>query len=312
MKILVTPRSFGKTDPYAFTMLENAGFEIVKNDTGGILSEESLGEKLLDCDGVILGVDPLTRNSLELAVKLKAIAKYGVGVDNIDMAACEEKGIKVSRAIGANSQAVADYTFALMMAAARRLLPIDALCRKADWSKNVTMDVYGKTLGLIGLGAIGKAVAKRAMGFDMKVLGYDVFWDEAAAKESGVIKADLDTIYREADFISVHAPLTQDTKGMISAPQISLMKPTVILINTARGGIIDEDALLEALKSKRVYGAGIDAFTEEPPKNPEWFSLGNIVIGSHCAASTYGATERMGRMAAANLIRDLRAFEYCT
>ena len=305
MKVLVTPRSFGKTDPYAFAMLEEAGFEIVRNETGGILTARALSEKLSDCAGVVLGVDPLTRGVLDSAPQLRAVAKYGVGVDNIDMAACEERGIKVSRTVGANSQAVADYAFALILAAARKLPLIDKLCRKGDWSKNTTADVYGKTLGLIGLGAVGKAVAKRAKGFDMKVLGYDVFWDEPGAAEIGIEKADLERIYREADFISVHVPLTPETKGMIAAAQISVMKPSAILVNTARGGVIDEDALLEALRNNRIYGAGIDAFSEEPPQNPAWFALDNVVMGSHCAASTYGATERMGRMAAANLIRDL-------
>ncbi|MCL2703187.1 MAG: phosphoglycerate dehydrogenase [Defluviitaleaceae bacterium] len=305
MRVLITPRSFGKTDAYAFQLLEEAGFEIVKNNTGGILTEKQLSELIGGCDGVILGVDPLTSTVLDKAPNLKAVAKYGVGVDNIDLAACEARGITVSRTVGANAEAVADYTFAMMMAAARKIIPIDGACRKSDWSKAVTVDVYGKTLGLIGLGAIGKGVAARAKGFGMRILASDLFWDFNYAKSMGIQRTRPEQIYAEADFISVHTPLTNKTKGMIGKAQIEMMKSTAIIINTARGGIIDEDALLEALRNERIYGAGIDAFEQEPPTNTAWFELPNVVLGSHSAASTIGATEQMGRMAAKNLIRDL-------
>ena len=306
MKILITPRSFGKADTYAFQMLEEAGLEIVRNDTGGILTETQMAEHIADCDGVILGVDPLTADVLAGAPKLKAVAKYGVGVDNIDLAACEARGIAVSRTIGANADAVADYTFALMLAVARNIVPIDAACRQADWSKITSIDVFGKTLGLIGLGAIGKGVVARAKGFGMKVLAHDLFWDDGYAENAGVLRAEPAQIYAEADFISIHAPLTEQTRYMIGASHIEAMKPTAVIINTARGSIIDENALLAALQSGRIYGAGIDAFEQEPPTNPAWFALPNVVIGSHCAASTVGAIEQMGRMAASNLLRDLK------
>jgi len=305
MKVLVTPRSFGKTDPYAFELLEKSGFEIVRNDTGGILSEDQLARLISGCDGVVLGVDPLTASVIEKALKLKAVAKYGVGVDNIDLDACEQRGIKVSKTVGANADAVADYAFALILAVSRNIISIDAKCRNSDWSKTTSIDVYGKTLGLIGLGAIGKGVAARAKGFNMKVLAHDLYWDDEYAKNAGVQKAQPEQIYREADFISLHLPLTEQTRSMIGKEQIELMKPSAVIINTARGGVIDEDALLAALKSNRIYGAGIDAFEQEPPTNTEWYKLPNVVMGSHCAASTVGATQQMGRMAAENLIRDL-------
>ena len=305
MKVLVTPRSFGKADPRSFAVLENAGLEIVRNDTGGILDKQALAAKLADCDGVVIGVDPLDADVLAAAPKLKAVAKYGVGVDNIDLAECERRGIKVSRTVGANSDAVADYAFALMLAVARRVVEIDGLCRRKDWSKLNGLDVYGKTLGLLGMGAIGKGVAARAKGFGMKILAYDPFWDEAFAAGAGIERADPERIYREADFISLHVPLTDETRGMIGSAQLAMMKPCAILVNTARGGIIDEEALLQALKNKTIYGAGIDAFEQEPPANDEWFTLPNIVLGSHSAASSNGATEKMSRMAAENLVRDL-------
>lgn len=305
MKVLVTPRSFGKTDARAFEILKEAGLEIVVNATGGILDRERLAEMLADCDGVVLGVDPLDASVLAGAPKLKAVAKYGVGVDNIDLDECKRRGITVSRTVGANADAVADYAFALMLAVARRVVRIDGLCRKRDWTKLDCVDVSGKILGLVGLGAIGKGMAARARGFGMRVLGHDVFWDDARAGELGIEKASPEDICRQADFISLHVPLTEATRGMIGRGQIALMKPTAIIVNTARGGVVDEDALLEALKSGRIYGAGIDAFEREPPDNPDWYGLDNLVMGSHSAASTDGATVRMGRMAAENLVRDL-------
>lgn len=305
MKILVTPRSFGKTDPEIFDWMEKSGLEIVRNDTGGILTTENMAEMLMDCEGVILGVDPLNASVIDRAPQLRAVAKYGVGVDNIDLEACQKRGIKVSRTVGANSDAVADYAFTLMMAVARKLITIDARCRQGDWGKNTAIDIYGKKIGILGFGAIGRGVAQRAQGFNMDVMAYDVYWDEEYASKHNITRATPEEIYKEADFISIHVPLNEQTRGMIGKEQLTIMKPSAILINTARGGIIDEAELLIALQKNRIYGAGLDAFEEEPPKNTAWFELNNVVLGSHCAASTVGATEKMGRMAVENLIRDL-------
>ena len=303
-KILVTPRSYGKEDPALFEKLVSAGFEIIKNDTGGILTKAQMIEKIAHCAGVIVGVDPLDADVIAAAPHLRAIAKYGVGVDNIDLEAAKARGIKVSRTVGANAAAVADYALALMLALSRKLLPIDRRCRSGDWSKITTSDVTGATLGLIGLGAIGKMVARRAQGFDMKVLAYDVIWDEAYAAANGIGFAQPERILRVADFISLHLPLLPSTENFIGERELALMKPSAILINTARGGLVDEAALLKALKDGAIGGAGLDAFREEPP-SPEWFTLENVVLGAHCAASTKGASLMMGRMATENLIRDM-------
>ena len=303
-KVLVTPRSYGKEDPALFEKLSGAGLEIVRNETGGILTKEQMIEKIAPCAGVIVGVDPLDADVIAAAPHLRAIAKYGVGVDNIDLEAAKARGIKVSRTVGANAAAVADYALALMLALSRKLLPIDRRCRAGDWSKITTSDVTGATLGLIGLGAIGKLVARRAQGFDMKVLAYDVMWDEPYANANGIQFAEPERILREADFISLHLPLLPSTENFIGAKELSFMKPSAILINTARGGLVDEAALLDALKRGAIGGAGLDAFREEPPA-PEWFALENVVLGAHCAASTKGASLTMGRMATENLIRDM-------
>ena len=185
-----------------------------------------------------------------------------------------------------------------------KLVAIDRRCRAGDWSKITTRDVTGATLGLLGLGAIGRLVAKRARGFDMRVMAYDVAWDEAYAAENGIEKADPEAIFREADFISLHMPLLPATENFVGEAELAMMKPTAVLINTARGGLVDEDALLRALREGAIGGAGLDAFRQEPP-DPEWFRLDSVVLGAHCAASTRGASIQMGRMAAENLIRDM-------
>lgn len=304
-KILTTPRSYGKNMPELFEKLEAAGYEVVKNTTGGILEKEAMKQLIADCDGIIVGVDPLDAEILACAPKLRAIAKYGVGVDNIDMEYCKEHNIKVSRTVGANSEAVADYAMTLIMAVARKAVLIDRRCRRKDWGKISTRDVSNATIGIFGLGAIGKNVAKRAQGFGMKVLAYDPYWPEAYAEANGIEQADAETIFRNADFISLHLPLMESTKNFVGEKEIAMMKKDAVIINTARGGLIDEAALLAALKEDRIYGAGIDAFAHEPPEDPAWFELDNVVIGSHCAASTGGATQNMGRMATENILRDL-------
>ncbi len=305
-KILTTPRSYGKGMPELFEQLEAAGYEVVKNTTGGILEKEAMKEMLADCVGVIVGVDPLDAEVLAAAPKLRAIAKYGVGVDNIDMDYCKEHGIKVSRTVGANSEAVADYAMALMLAVARKVPEIDRKCRERNWGKITTRDVSHATLGLFGLGAIGRHVALRAKGFGMKVIAYDPFWPEDFAREQQIERADAQTIFQTADFISLHLPLLPDTEGFVGERELGWMKKDAILINTARGGLVDEKALLRALKEGRIYGAGLDAFAHEPPEDDDWYDLPNVVLGSHCAASTQGATRNMGRMATENLLKDLR------
>lgn len=305
MKVLITPRSFAKNDRAALDMLTQKGMEVVYNQTGGIMNVEQMREAIADCDGVIIGVDPLNADVLSAALKLRAVAKYGVGVDNIDLEYCAARNIPVSRTVGANSEAVADYAFALMLSLARKVIPIDESCRRGDWSKITTSDVSKKTLGLIGLGAIGRQMVNRAKGFSMSIMAYDVYWDEAYAAEQGIQRADVDTICRECDFVSLHLPLLPETKMIIDGKRIGMMKPASYLINTARGGLIDDDALLAALKEDRIAGAGLDAFAQEPPENREWFSLKNVIIGSHCAASTSGASNNMSLMAAQNLLRDL-------
>lgn len=304
-RILVTPRSFGKEDPAVFSLLEAAGCTVVRNDTGQILNRAELSERLRNCDGLIVGVEPVDAQILAQAPGLRAIAKYGAGVDNIDLEAASARGIKVSRTPGANADAVADYTFALILALARRVPEIDRRCRQGDWSKLMTRDVTGAVLGILGFGAIGQRVARRASGFGMKLLVHDVVWNPAWETALGVKRAAPEEIFAQADFISLHMPLLPETKGFVDKSLLDRMKSTAYLINTARGELVDETALLDALQRRAIAGAGLDAFAQEPPENPAWFHLDNVILGAHCAAATAGAARNMGRMAVENLLRDL-------
>jgi D-3-phosphoglycerate dehydrogenase len=304
-KILATPRSFANRSPEPLELLERAGFTVIKNPVGRILTEAEMIQYLADCEGVIVGVDPLGREVMEKAPKLRAIAKYGVGTDNIDVSYAKERGIPVTVTAGANSEAVADWTFSLMLALARDLITIDRKCRERDWKKITGTDVYGKTLGIIGLGAIGKGVARRASGFNMRVLAQEPYWDDDFAKKWGIQQATVHEICRESDFITLHVPLCENTRSIIGKNELELMKKDAVLINTSRGGIVDEDALLDALSERRIRGAGIDAFSKEPPEDPRWYSQGNIIIGNHAGAATYGAADMMSLMAAKNLINSL-------
>ena len=299
MKVLTTPRSYGKTDPEVFAMLRAAGLEVVRNETGGILDKEGMKALLADCDGVIVGVDPIDAEVIAAAPKLKAIAKYGVGVDNIDLDAAKARDIKVSRTVGANAEAVADYAMALLLAVARKTVLIDQHCRQGDWKKITTRDVTGGTIGILGLGAIGRNVAQRAQGFGMKVLAHDPFWDEAYAKAHGITRAAPDEIFAECDVISLHLPLTPETENFIGAAELAKMKPDAILINTARGGIVEEAALTRALKDKTIAGCALDVFEQEPPDTTaELFQLDNAILTPHNAAHTWESTARMGLHAA--------------
>ena len=247
MRIVITPRSFGKNNAEAFELLEKNGFEVVRNEKGSIYTEEEMIQLVKDADAVIAGVDPLNERVLSAAPKLKIIAKYGVGLDNIDLDYCKAHDIQVEITRGANSAAVADFAFALMLGLARRVVEIDKGCRAGDWSKKESLDVFGKKLGVLGLGAIGKGVVKRASGFDMDIYGYDVFRDDDFIHQYQINFTSVEEIFRECDFISIHLPLLKETEHLVDEKLLATAKKNLILINTARGGIVDEDALYRAL-----------------------------------------------------------------
>jgi len=306
-KILITPRSFAKHCREPYERLREAGLEIVDNPIGDILTKEQMMTHLEDVDAVILGVDPMCDEVIASTNRLSVISKYGVGTDNIDMDAAGKRDIDVTVTKNANCAAVADYTFALILSVARRVTEIHNGCVSGDWSKKVAVDVYGKKIGILGLGAIGQGVAHRATGFAMEIYGYDVTYDEKMMRSYNIKKSSIEEIMKECDFVSIHMPLLPSTEHVIDEKMLALSKENLIIVNTARGGIIDEEDLYRALKNKQIYGAGLDVFEQEPAHESKLLELDNVVIGSHCAASTVDAVNTMSHMAVDNVLRVLKA-----
>jgi D-3-phosphoglycerate dehydrogenase len=308
-KILITPRSFGKASHLPFEMLEEYGYEIIRNESGKQYTEEELLHIVEDIDGMIVGLDPISEKVIDKGKKLKVISKYGVGLDNIDLEAAKKNGVKVTFTPGANNESVADFAFSLMLSLSRSVNRLDKIVRNNDWRKLIGTEIYGKTIGIIGTGAIGKGVAKRATGFNMEILGYDIYPDKDFADGIGMNYVDKKTILEKSDFVSLHVPLTDEMYHFIDKKELDMMKDTAFLINTSRGGIVNEDALYNALKDKKISGAALDVFETEPPINNKLITLDNIILSPHCGASTVDATNRMGVMAAEGLISILEGME---
>ncbi|HVP04597.1 MAG TPA: phosphoglycerate dehydrogenase [Dehalococcoidia bacterium] len=244
---------------------------------------------------VVRSETKVTREILDASTHLQVVGRAGVGVDNIDVAAATEKGVVVVNAPTGNTTSAAEHAIALMMSLARRVPDANASLKSGKWerSKFVGMEVRNKTLGVVGLGQVGSEVARRARGLEMRVIAFDPFVPEERAKMIGAELVTMDELLAQSDFITVHTTLTEGTKHLIGADEIAKTKPTVRFINTARGGIIDEAALVEALKSGRVAGAAIDVFEKEPITDHPLFALDNVIVTPHLGASTAEAQERV-------------------
>jgi D-3-phosphoglycerate dehydrogenase len=275
--------------------LRREGFDLIDLRGSGIEKPE-FAAALKKADILLCGNDLRVNDALlDMSPRVKAVAKQGAGLDTVDVAAATRRGIPVFHTPGANNQAVADHTFAMILCLARRILYCDRSLREGRWehTKIMGLEIWNKTLGLIGLGAIGRCVAERAKGFRMQVLAHDPFWPEAFAAEQGIVRASVEEILKSADIVSLHAPLTPENKGLINAATLKLMKPTALLINAARGGIVDEADLYQALKEKRIAGAGIDVFEKEPPVDSPLLTLDNVLLTPHTAAFTYEGMNNM-------------------
>jgi D-3-phosphoglycerate dehydrogenase len=293
--VLVTPRSFGRDDPDIKQSLEARVGTVTYNETGRPFTEDDLLEIIPEVDGYIAGLDPISRAVLESGERLKVVARYGVGVDNVDLEAARELGVVVTNTPGANSASVAELTLALLLCLARPVVSAVNATRRGEWPRGDGQTLEGKTVGLIGFGDIGKEVARRLKGFQTRVVAYDIQPDRAAARAYGVELLPRAEVLKEADFLSLHCSLVPQTAGMVDAAFLQMMKPGAALINTARGELIDERALLEALQRGRVSGAALDVFSEQPPdpENPLLVHK-NVLVTPHMAAHTDGATGNMG------------------
>jgi D-3-phosphoglycerate dehydrogenase len=303
MKILVTPTSL-KPDAKnpAINELKKFADEITFNPAGRPLTEEELVPLLENCDGYIAGLDFVTAKAVESCKKLKVISRYGAGVDRVDIDAASGRGIAVCNTPGVNADAVADLAFGLILSVARRIPALDRLTKEGKWTRSTGVELSGKTIGILGLGAIGKAVARRARGFSMRVLAFDPDIDEAYARANGIETADFGGAVKNADILSLHLPLNDETRHIINGEVMSGMKRGAIIINAARGGLIDEGAACELLKSGHLGGLGLDAYEEEPPTASPLFEMDNVVATPHTGAHTREATANMAALAVSNLI----------
>jgi D-3-phosphoglycerate dehydrogenase len=297
-RLLVTPTSYGKNDPRLKAQLEVMVGEVVYNLTGKPLTSAEVARLLPGVDGYIAGLDDIDSHALNAADRLKVIARYGVGVDNVDLAVALEKGIVVTNTPGANSVSVAELALGLILALARQIPAAVEAVHQGQWPRYSGITLEGKIIGIFGLGAIGKQLARRLSGFDCKILAYDPYADKAFAKDNHVELTSLDNLTEQSDFLSLHLPLLPETRGIVNDTFLSRMKKGSFLINTSRGEVLDEAALLKALKSGHLRGAGLDAFTVEPPdpKNP-LLALPQVIATPHLGAQTDGATSKMGWLA---------------
>jgi len=309
-RVLVTPRSFGRHDPQLKTELEATVGEVIYNPYGRSLTSSEVQELLPGCDGYIAGLDTIDQAALEAADRLRVIARYGVGVDRVDLEAAREKGIVVTNTPSANSTSVAELAIGLMLSLARMIPLANQETRAGKQPRIQGVSLEGKVVGLLGLGAIGKRVARRLQGFDCTVLAYDPAVDAAAAQEVGAVLCSQEEVVTKSDFLSLHVPVLPETRGMVDASFLAQMKPGAFLINTARGEVIDETALLAALQSGHLRGAALDAFAQEPPSedNP-LFSLPQVIATPHMGAHTDGATNAMGWGALRDCLAVLRGEE---
>ena len=308
-----------KSRVFVTRIIRNKGLELVKDNCQADIwpeelppGRETLLERVRGVDGLLcLLTDRIDGEVMDTAGPgLKVISNHAVGFDNIDVAAATERGIPVGNTPGILTDATADMAFALMMAAGRRVVEAEKFLRAGNWktwgpSMLLGVDFAGATLGIIGFGRIGQAVAKRATGFDMRVLYYDPGASPSDPNLSAV-STDLDTLLAESDFISIHVPLTPETRHLVNADFLAKLKPNAVLVNTSRGGVLNQSALYETLKERRIFAAALDVTDPEPlPLDSPLLELDNCIILPHIASASVGSRDMMSFLSAKNLIAGL-------
>ncbi|HET7767645.1 MAG TPA: phosphoglycerate dehydrogenase [Chloroflexota bacterium] len=303
--VLVTLRGIDLSAAGPLGALLRAGHALraVPRDRSTPLAEAA--RALEGCAAVVAGGERYDAALFDAAPHLKHVARFGAGYDAVDVAAASARGILVTNGAGSNAQAVADLTLGLMLAAARNIPLHDRTIRAGTWQNRMGADVWRQTLGIVGLGRIGQAVARRARGFEMTLLAYDPYPNTAAARDLGVELTALDRLFSDSDFVTLHLPASQETEKLVAARLLGLMKPTAFFINAARGPLVDEDALYAALKENRIAGAGLDVRTPEPPTDTRFNSLDNVVMTPHTGAGTPIARWNSGQAAAESVVSAL-------
>lgn len=303
-RVLVTPSEMLYKQTRGRTLLEQAGFEVVFPPPGiDLYDEDRLIQHLPGMDAMLAGMEPLSQRVLD-ASQLRAIARFGVGYDAIDVAAARKKGIAVAITPGVNQVSAAEHTMALLLAVFRQILPRDTSVRDGSWKRPWFPRLAGKTLGLIGLGRIGREVVPRAQAFGLQVIAFDPFPDTNFARRTGVQLMPLKDILQQSDILSLHLPCSESSRKMINRESLTLMRDGAVLINTARGGLVDESALVEALQSGKLWAAGIDAFDVEPPRTDHpLLHLPNVVLTPHTAGLDDDSVAGMGTRASEWLVK---------
>lgn len=307
-KVLVSASHFDTLCKEAWSLLEKNGHEVVFDPHRSFpsYSYEELVKILPDIDAAIIGMDVYNEEVFKIAPKLKCVCKFGVGVDNINLEDAKKYGVKACNCPGQNSNAVAELTIVFIINALRRIIPLHKAMEKSTWARYLGEELSGKTVGLFGFGAIARLVAKKLAAFDVTVKAYDLYPNEAAAKELGVEMVTQDEIIETCDIVSLHAPATKENYHLFNDEAFARMKDGAYLINAARGALVDLDALAAALQSGKISGAALDAFEVEPlPADAAILKCENIVLTPHTGAETLQAYHKVSMVAAQNVIDTL-------
>ena len=303
-KVFVATTTFGQFSSKPMKLLEASNVDYCVNNNGRRLNEEEICDALINVDGVIAGTEPYTENVLNHLPKLKVISRLGIGLDNIDMGKTKEKGIKIFSTETSPAPAVAELTLGLILDLLRRISFHNSQMRAGTWKKSMGFLLAGKTLGIIGLGTIGKKLVETTRGMNLNYLAFDKCEDKSFAEENELKYYGLEALIEKSDIISVHLNLSNETSGLIDSSALEKMKPTAILINTSRGECIKEDALKKALDGKRLAGAALDVYSDEPYKGP-LLEYDNVICTPHIGAYACEIRMKMEMEAVENLIKGL-------
>lgn len=301
MKILVTPRSLTKSGHPSLEEFRRAGYEVVFSRPGSFPSEEALLLLLPGCVGYLAGVEPIRERVLDAAKQLRVIGRNGTGVDNIDMDAARRNGLVVCRAEGANARGVAELAFGHILASVRAIPLSDHNLKQANWERSKGFELEGRTLGLIGCGKIGRLVAGFALAFDMEVIAHDLY-PESGFSPAHFSYGTFEEVIARADIISLHCPAMDDGSALVNRRTIALMKRGVHLVNTARAGLMDDDAVLEALDSGQIAGVAIDVFRMEPPEDLRLVRHPRVIATPHIGGLTDEGVDRAVSVAVKNML----------
>ena len=301
-RVLITPRAFLDLDGEHKNILKQAGYEIVANPRPRVLTEDEMAAYVAGMEALIVGEDPVTHRVLDRATGLKVISKFGTNVENIDVDVAAARGIPVTFTPGVTHPAVAELTMGLMFALLRGIPQMDRDIRSGKWTSVQGVELMGKTLGIVGLGGIGKEVAKRALALGMNVMAFDMHPDVEFAEQEGVEYVPADELLKNSDVVTLHLDFNQDTKGWLSKMRVARMRPGCYLINTARPELIDEGAVLDALRGQRIRGAAFDLPSDEAPFTVPLLSQENVLVTGSSASNTEETLQRQAIMAAENVV----------